>query len=349
MAFLFSSSPNKNTAKFLKEFTLLISAISLSIIEKSITPSAIFFAYRYQQKQHQDQIDLVEEKFNSVTLQNSQLESQINENNNFLNIAQQEIKNNSTNIIQVYKRSRNNQRNNNLVRGKLDRIEHKQKSNSLTISQHKKQIDLVLEKNKQLETQINQQKNNKQLLSIVKPLTKKQNITTHVCIDGNNFYQGIQGQNLHIDPQRFTLYLSEIMGEFDRIQLNYYTGLSKIPNKAEKRWLDDFIKLGYQVIKLPVVSRKLSPDKTLGDDVRLSIDLVENVQENDRVVLVSGDGDFLPLVEKLLAKNIKVTLIGASNTISSQWSRYFQNNTNFKLITLESIAHKIVNLRKLAS
>ncbi len=73
---------------------------------------------------------------------------------------------------------------------------------------------------------------------------------------------------------------------------------------------------------------------------------MDSVQPGDRVILVTGDGDFLPLIHKLLDRRANVTVIGASSHTSYRLQELQQEG--FKFIRLESITEQISQLQKLS-
>jgi uncharacterized LabA/DUF88 family protein len=70
---------------------------------------------------------------------------------------------------------------------------------------------------------------------------------------------------------------------------------------------------------------------------------MQDPKVGDHVVLVTGDGDFVPLIENLIAKGAKVTVIGFSFNTSRHLKQLLQEN----FISMESIIDKVVTLKKL--
>ncbi|NJL51092.1 MAG: NYN domain-containing protein [Hydrococcus sp. SU_1_0] len=62
---------------------------------------------------------------------------------------------------------------------------------------------------------------------------------------------------------------------------------------------------GYQVSQLPIIKHQDGTLKTVGDDMKIGTDMIEEAQKGDRVVLISGDGDFIPVIEKIQIKELK--------------------------------------------
>jgi uncharacterized LabA/DUF88 family protein len=60
---------------------------------------------------------------------------------------------------------------------------------------------------------------------------------------------------------------------------------------------------------LPKRSYPDANEKTFGDDVSIAIYILEEVNPGDRLILISGDGDYFPVIEKVQQRQVKVTAI----------------------------------------
>lgn len=79
----------------------------------------------------------------------------------------------------------------------------------------------------------------------------------------------------------------------------------------------------------------------------IGVDLMDSTQAGDRVILVTGDGDFLPVIQKLLDRRVRVTVIGASSHTNYRLQNLQQEG--FQFICLESISEQISQLQKLVA
>jgi uncharacterized LabA/DUF88 family protein len=78
--------------------------------------------------------------------------------------------------------------------------------------------------------------------------------------------------------------------------------------------------IGFEVKLKPFISRNDGSSK--GDwDVGITIDMLENASKVDRLILLSGDGDFDLLVEKLISKNKTVDVYGVSQLTADSLKR----------------------------
>lgn len=82
--------------------------------------------------------------------------------------------------------------------------------------------------------------------------------------------------------------------------------------------------IGFEVKLKPFISRNDGTSK--GDwDVGITIDMLENAANIDRLILLSGDGDFDLLVEKLISKNKIVDIYGVPQLTADSLKRAASN------------------------
>ena len=154
----------------------------------------------------------------------------------------------------------------------------------------------------------------------------------HVSIDWANFSQSMKKLNLDIDLEKIKAYFSQIAKQYDGLQLHIYAGNSP----GIKTSLTKAQKWGYDLHYLPICSSKIT-----GDDIDLALNLLENVNSGDKVFLFSGDGDYLPLAKRLLAKGVSFTLVTCDSAGNHNWDLVFKNNPNFMKIDLNRMIKHI--------
>ena len=82
--------------------------------------------------------------------------------------------------------------------------------------------------------------------------------------------------------------------------------------------------IGFEVKLKPYISRNDGTSK--GDwDVGITIDMLETASSVDRLILLSGDGDFDLLVEKLISKNKIVDVYGVPQLTADSLKRAASN------------------------
>ena len=84
--------------------------------------------------------------------------------------------------------------------------------------------------------------------------------------------------------------------------------------EADRIWDDVLTSFGIVTHYLPVSSRPGQPIREKGIDVWFALEVLELALMNrfDVVVLITGDGDYIPLVRKLNARGVRVMLLGWS-------------------------------------
>ncbi|TXT63836.1 MAG: NYN domain protein [Promethearchaeota archaeon] len=128
-----------------------------------------------------------------------------------------------------------------------------------------------------------------------------------IFIDNSNIFKGFKKYNIKADYEKLKFIIAQervLEGIF------LYEGIVYPISNKKKRWYNDLSKLsGYTI--------QTSFDKTVSHDVfekkidvRIAIDMVSFAYEDkyDVAALVSGDGDFLPVIKKLneLQKKVEV-------------------------------------------
>ena len=222
----------------------------------------------------------------------------------------------------------------NFTLSKVSKLDRKQKVTAIAISQ---QVDKLID--------IAQDSVRKDIPSVEKRKAKKPTTVeslrlpvTRIYIDGNNFGFAAKEIDIDVDFRALRLFL---MPE-GKVEFNFYTGVSHCPTFGHQRFISILKKYGYRVSQLPVAQFEDGNTKTVGDDMTIGLDMVEEAQKGDRVILISGDGDFIPAVKRVQNKGAKVTVIG------------LKDNTSFRLrqiandfIDLNSIKYKIAKHTKL--
>jgi len=153
-----------------------------------------------------------------------------------------------------------------------------------------------------------------------------------IFIDGNNFYYSLKriyGNDLNgFDFEKFCVFLS---GDDEIVDIFYYNAeLDKDRNfdkyKSQQKFFEKLKGVPkFNLVLCNLVKRRLG-DKYYyvlkEDDIHLAVDMVLGACDNfyDKVILVSGDGDFVPAILAVREKN-KIVL-----------NACFNKNTSFKLM-----------------
>jgi uncharacterized LabA/DUF88 family protein len=150
---------------------------------------------------------------------------------------------------------------------------------------------------------------------------------TLVCIDVANLTYHLQKAQWEIDWSKFRNYLADKYGE---VMLIYYEGTMSLPhymgnnpgatyqdfNNAKKEK-----KNGFKDLKMNGIQVRTKPTSYFYDkkenkgrpkcnfDVEITIDALSKIDEYQRFILCSGDGDFINLIKYLNGKYRKTILI----------------------------------------
>lgn len=158
-----------------------------------------------------------------------------------------------------------------------------------------------------------------------------------IFVDGNNMFYAQQKNGWFFDPRRV---LNHFISEPTITLVNafWYTGL-KDP-QDQRGFRDALISLGYTV-RTKILkeyyddhSGRLSQKANL--DIEIVVDMFNTVDQYDRVVLFSGDGDFERAIEFLRCKNTHITVVSTEGMIA----RELRNATD-RYIDLNDIREKI--------
>ena len=158
-----------------------------------------------------------------------------------------------------------------------------------------------------------------------------------VFVDGNNMFYAQQKNGWFFDPRRV---LEFFTGKPDVTLINafWYTGLKD--SQDQRGFRDALISLGYTV-RTKILkeyyddsSGRYSQKANL--DIEIVIDMFNTVEQYDRVVLFSGDGDFERAIELLRSKSTHITVVSTEGMIA----RELRNATD-RYIDLNDIRERI--------
>ncbi|WAS05835.1 NYN domain-containing protein [Synechococcus sp. C9] len=145
----------------------------------------------------------------------------------------------------------------------------------------------------------------------------------HVClsifVDGNNMFYAQQKNGWFFDPKRVLDYFTR-EPEVQLINAFWYTGIKDYSDQRGFR--DALINLGYTVrVKLlkefyDEHSNRYFQKANL--DIEIVVDMFNTVEQYNRVVLFSGDGDFDRAVELLRSKNTHIIVVSTEGMIARE-------------------------------
>lgn len=140
-----------------------------------------------------------------------------------------------------------------------------------------------------------------------------------IFVDGNNMFYAQQKNGWFFDPRKILDYFTQET-HVRLVNAFWYTGL-KDP-QDQRGFRDALISLGYTVrTKLLKEYRddnsgRFSQKANL--DIEIVIDMFNTVEQYNRVVLFSGDGDFERAIELLRSKNTHITVVSTEGMIARE-------------------------------
>ncbi|MBC6424468.1 MAG: NYN domain-containing protein [Hormoscilla sp. SP5CHS1] len=158
-----------------------------------------------------------------------------------------------------------------------------------------------------------------------------------IFVDGNNMFYAQQKNGWFFDPKRVLQYFTSDP-TVDLVNAFWYTGIKD--NQDQRGFRDALISLGYTV-RTKILkeyyddsSGRFSQKANL--DIEIVIDMFNTVEQYDRVILFSGDGDFERAIELLRSKSTHITVVSTEGMIA----RELRNATD-RYIDLNDIRNTI--------
>ena len=189
-----------------------------------------------------------------------------------------------------------------------------------------------------------------------------------IFIDGWNFkcatYDGLQ---FRVDFAKLLRYFSQkaillrayyYTGEWTEDSIDWYVKLRGFSNPEEKkkeilsqksseesfwRFLN---RNGYQVVKKPirVVRDRSGEILTKADlDLELAIDMLTLAEKCEKQILISGDGDFIPLVKAVGLRGVRVAVVSTLHPDARKNAHYAANED---LADAADEFHDLADIRK---
>ena len=162
-----------------------------------------------------------------------------------------------------------------------------------------------------------------------------------IFIDGANFQKAtFEAMGMEINFRGLLEVLAEesflvrayyYTGEFDGDSINHYVNLRESsPAYTSEMLRDDMLRRlrkdrgfhrwlnrnGYKVVTKGVrVFKDANGEVSMkaNVDIEIAIDMLTMAEHVDRMILVSGDGDFAPLVDAVSSKGVRITVVSTQN------------------------------------
>lgn len=170
------------------------------------------------------------------------------------------------------------------------------------------------------------------MINFSKKIKKKLNIdnnVVYVFIDAANVWDVMKSKTKLVDYKNFENYFSKSF-KASKVKFFYYDAYPKTGTRDYsldgKHKFFTYLKkgLGFEVIKKEL--KRIFIVREDGEsviekgnmDVEMTIDAIHNIKEYDIAILLTGDSDFLALVNYLKNVNKKVYIFSSENNISRE-------------------------------
>ena len=128
-----------------------------------------------------------------------------------------------------------------------------------------------------------------------------------IFIDNSNIFKGFRKFNVKADYEKLKNIITK---DRNLIGIFLYEGIIYPMSPEKKKWYKDLSNKSGYVIKASFDKRTANNAFEKKIDIQIAIDMVSLAYEDayETAVLVSGDGDFLPVVKKLkeMGKNVEL-------------------------------------------
>ncbi|MEM9818937.1 MAG: NYN domain-containing protein [Cyanobacteria bacterium P01_D01_bin.6] len=159
-----------------------------------------------------------------------------------------------------------------------------------------------------------------------------------IFVDGNNMFYAQQKNGWFFDPKRVLEYFLRETAGVTLVNAFWYTGLKD--SQDQRGFRDALISLGYTVrtkfLKEYYDDNSGRYSQKANLDIEIVIDMFNTVDQYDRVVLFSGDGDFERAIELLRSKSTHITVVSTEGMIAREL-----RNAADRYIDLNSVRSQI--------
>lgn len=135
-------------------------------------------------------------------------------------------------------------------------------------------------------------------------------VKTYAFVDASNIIYGARAEGWLIDQKKLFDYLKR---KFSVSKAFFYYGKDSKSVKKEK-FLKKLEEFGY-VLRVKEIRRYGKKSKA-NCDVDLTMDMLLKIREYQRAIVLSGDGDFAPLLAYLMIRRKKIVVISSPKRTS---------------------------------
>lgn len=145
-------------------------------------------------------------------------------------------------------------------------------------------------------------------------------VKTFAFVDASNIIYGAKAEGWFIDQKKLIIYLKE---KFNVSKAFFYYGKDS-KNKNKENFLKRLKEFGY-ILRVKEI-KKYGRKSKANCDVDLTMDILLQINRYDRVIVLSGDGDFLPLYEYLKKSKKQIIIISSPKRTAREVKIFAGNN-----------------------
>lgn len=140
---------------------------------------------------------------------------------------------------------------------------------------------------------------------------RRARLNVGLFVDGANHFKVMKDANIRID---YIDLLKNLDKEDRLIAARWYSGVAE--HKGVQKILDKLSYNGFSIVTKPYFK---NPDGTIkaNTDIEITLDVVDMLPKLDRIILLSEDADFMPLVKYVQRRGVFVTIGGIESSCSS--------------------------------
>jgi uncharacterized LabA/DUF88 family protein len=141
-----------------------------------------------------------------------------------------------------------------------------------------------------------------------------------IFVDGANmFYTQKKGLGWFFDPAKL---LKVLRGDDDLTDAYWYMGLKQPPDPRDENFVRFLAYAGYVVrtkgLKTIYDSETGETTQKANLDVEIVMDMFNTIENYDKVILLSGDGDFERALELLRSRGKEICVVSTQNWIAAE-------------------------------
>jgi uncharacterized LabA/DUF88 family protein len=139
---------------------------------------------------------------------------------------------------------------------------------------------------------------------------------TYAFVDGSNIIYSARAEGWHVDQKKLFDYLKR---KFNVSKAFFYYGKDD-ENKKQEKFLKKLENFGYSLRVKQI--KKYSGRIKANCDVDLTMDMLILMNKYIQAIVLSGDGDFLPLYQYLQKENKDVVIIGSAKNTAREVRKF---------------------------